>query len=285
MIHSVLLGAFLIAASPEIRTERVWLVIVASDPTPAGIAHKGKALGGAIAGGLNAFSIQTRDCGDKKNVFGWATEPSPCAEHAQEQLATVRATVKDAYVKRCDVRPQTLLALRFPVLDPSIANVPESAVNWGDEDRISSALPLPDGRTLVVVRYFANIPNDPLEGRRERVILAESPDRRKVLEDDCPGAGAAVVRGRSLALQCAREQAGDQLLHSVLIFDSERRKLAEVPHCRKPRWIGDWLVTCEEESVGPDGQLQLRTKRVEVAPATKPNGKAIKGQALPDTSK
>lgn len=88
----------------------------------------------------------------------------------QDALARVRTTVKDAYVKRCDVKPGSLLALRITAIDRSIADVPEDAVNWQDEDRISSTQPLPDGRVLVIARYYVNVSDDPLEGRRERVI-------------------------------------------------------------------------------------------------------------------
>ena len=38
--------------------------------------------------------------------------------------------VKDAYVKKCAVAPHSLLSLRFPAVDASIADVPDSAVNW-----------------------------------------------------------------------------------------------------------------------------------------------------------
>jgi hypothetical protein len=264
LIHSVLLGALLLSSSPSSPTERLWLVVAASDPKPAGIAQKGKSLSGVLKGAAKGLAFQTSDCGDKKNVFGWAVGTSRSAENAQEQLAELRATVKDAYVKRCDVRPQTLLSLRFPVVDPSIADIPDSAVNWEDEDRISTALPLPGGRTLVVARYFANIVNDPLEGRRERVVLVEGSDRMKVLEEDCPSAGGVVVQGQSLAFACAREQAGEQLLHSVLIFGVDGKKVAEVPRCRKPHWVGPQRVSCGAESVGADGRLQVRAKLVDL---------------------
>ena len=47
----------------------VWLVIGASDPSPAGIARVAKGLAGKAPGGL---VFQTRDCGDQRNVFGFA---------------------------------------------------------------------------------------------------------------------------------------------------------------------------------------------------------------------
>jgi hypothetical protein len=119
----------------------VWLVIGASDPSPAGIARVAKGLAGKAPGGL---VFQTRDCGDQRNVFGFALAVADSADSAKATLQSARATVKDAYIKRCGVVPRSLLDLRFPAVESSIANVPDDAVNWEDSDRVSSAINLPD---------------------------------------------------------------------------------------------------------------------------------------------
>jgi len=244
------------ASSP--KPEHLWLLVGASDSQPAGIARKAKALARAQSGGL---VIQTKDCGDKKNVFAWVAEIANSAEEAQAALPHAQSAVKDAYVKRCDVVPRSLLALRFPAVDPSIADVPDTVVNWEDEDRTSSTVPLTDGRVVVIARYFVHEADDPLEGRRERVVLAGGTDKR-VLVNDCPSPdGFTANRGR-VAFACAREQAGDELLHSVLVFGTAGDKVADIPHCRKPRWSGGATVVCDEESVNAQGRLKLRAKRI-----------------------
>jgi hypothetical protein len=240
---------------------RLWLVVAASDSTADGIARKARALSLNAAGGL---VVQTRDCGDKTNLFAWAPRAATSADSAQSALAAVRKTVKDAYVKRCDVAAGSLLALRITAVDASIAGVPKDAVNWGDEDRISSARPLPDGRTLVIARYFVNKPDDPLEGRRARVILATTSPTRAVLLEDCSNPDGAVTQHGFVALQCATEQAGDHLLHTVFAFDSTGRKVLDLARCRDATWTAEHVLTCKAESVGPDGRLTLvaRTARV-----------------------
>jgi hypothetical protein len=154
------------------------MVVGASDPSPAKIARASNILAKTSP---RVLVFQARDCGDKKNVFGVALDISDMAETAKVALARVRTTVKDAYIKRCVVVSRSLLSLRFPAVDPSIANVPDDAVNWDDSDRVSTLVALADGRDVVAQRMFVDDPEDPLEGRRARVLLVSGPDRMTVL--------------------------------------------------------------------------------------------------------
>ena len=155
-----------------------------------------------------ALIVQTRDCGDKKNVFAIAAKIADSAEDAKAALPAVRNAVKDAFVKKCAVVAGSLLSLRFPAVDASIADVPDSAVNWDEEDRVSATAPLPHDGALVVARYFINEPNDPLEGRRERVIRpGAGHSDGKTLADDCPSAGGFAESQGRIALR-VRARAG-----------------------------------------------------------------------------
>lgn len=248
------LNIALFAVACPAKAERVWLVVGASDVSAAEIAAKSKPLFQRYPNGL---IVQTQDCGDKKNVFAWVAEVATSAVSAQNILAQIRPSLKDAYIKRCDVKPNSLIAFRMPAIDKSIADVPNDVVNWDDADRVSSVQPLADGRALIVVRYYANVPDDPLEGRRERVVLIDPPTKRITLEDNCPSPGRAVAANGRIAFECAREQAGDHLLHSVLAFNANGEKLAEIPRCRNPKWSNERVVACDAETVGADGQLKL----------------------------
>ena len=168
--------------------------------------------------------------------------------------------VKDSYVKPCDVMPGSLLAWRASAVDASIADVPADAVNWEDADRVSSAVPLGDGRAVILVRHFVNDPDDPLEGKRERVLLARASERA-LLENDCPSAGAFTARAGRVAFQCAREVAGDVPLHGVLAFSAQGKKLTELAHCRSPAWTHPGVLVCDEELVDARGELTLRPRR------------------------
>jgi hypothetical protein len=255
---SIVFGA---AGGPAASTQQLWLVVGASDASPAAIARKAKTLSQGRAGSM---VFATRDCGDKKNVFGWAAEIATTPEAAQAALARTRSTIKDAYLKRCEVRPGTLLALKLPAVDPSVADVPEDAVNWSDEDRVSSATPLPDGRVAVVARYFVNDPNDSLEGRRQKLLLITTSNQKLTLMDPCLGAGSVSAKKGRLAFTCARESAADQDLHSTFVFDGDGKQLLEVQHCGKPKWVDDQTISCSEETIDAAGNLKLRPKRVRV---------------------
>lgn len=259
MIRAAIATALIFGMSFPAWGERLWLVVGASDPTAAGIARKAKALADTSSDGL---VVRTGDCGDTRSIFAWVPELATSPEDARAALSRVRATAKDAYLKRCDARPGTLLALRMTAVNPSIADVPESAVNWEEQDRISTVRPLPDGRSIVIVRSYSPAADDPLEGKRERVILADHSGSRKVLEENCIDPGPVAARQGRIAFHCAREQAGDHLFHDVVVFDKSGEKRAEIRRCRDPKWRGGNTVECREESVGPDGALTLRAKRI-----------------------
>jgi hypothetical protein len=256
-----------VAATPA--AEPVWLIVAASDPAATAIAHKAKSLASTLP---RALIVQTRDCGDKKNVFAIAAKIADSAEDAKAALPAVRNLVKDAYVKKCAVVAGSLLSLRFPAVDASIADVPDSAVNWDEEDRVSTTAALPHNGALVVARYFVNDPEDPLEGRRERVIRPAAAGRTggKTLADDCPGAGGFTESQGRIAFECGSEQAADQMLHNVLVFDAGGAKLADVSRCRKPRFAAPDALTCSEESVNASGKLKLRPKKVSLPRAATP---------------
>ncbi len=241
--------------------EQLQLVIAASSSSPAGIAEKAKQLSAQFKNGL---VIRTSECGDEHNVYAFVSGIEDSGAEAQSLLASTRASIPDAYIKECRLKPDSLLAFRIPAVDSSIADVPAGAVNWSDEDRISTAGPLPDGRTLILVRYYAPAADDPLEGRRERVILGDPSDKTTVLDQNCMRAGKAAVRAGRIAFDCAIEQAGDHLLHAVKTFDESGSRLKEIQHCRNPRWERKNLLACDEESVGPDGKLVLTAKQTEI---------------------
>jgi hypothetical protein len=261
VIHLGLLFVLLGGSVPAATAHRVWLVVGASAATPSAIAHKASALAEGRARGL---TFQTADCGEQNNVFGWAIEVNTSIVAARQALARARATIKGAYIRRCDVRVGSLLDFNLPVVDSSIAEVPSDVVNWKDADRVSSVSSLADGLSLVIVRYYDKQPDDELEGRRQRLLLVGGSEQRTLL-GDCPGADAASVRAGRLAFECASEQAGAELLHRVFVFDQEGRQLVALERCRDPRWVADGVVVCSDESIGPDGTLRLTERLNSVA--------------------
>ena len=99
---------------------------------------------------------------------------------------------------------------------------------------------------------------DPLEGRRERVTLLNQQKESYELERNCIDPNKFVVADRLLSFQCVREQAGDEMFHAVVVFNDRGRKIKEIDHCRNPR-LALKSITCDNESVGPDGVLRLQS--------------------------
>lgn len=238
-------------AAPVVR----WLVIGASDATPVGIARRAKALSASGAG--EGLVLSTADCGEPRPVFAWAAEVARDPESARSALARLKPQVADAYVKRCAVRAGSLLALDLPAVDPSIAEVPDDAVNWTDRDRVSERRTLGPALGLVLQRYRTAVPDDPLEGRRTRLLLVRPGAAPALLLDDCAGLAAAVAGHGWLALACDSEQAADHVLHTVHAFSDTGEPAAAVPRCRQPRLPGGNKLVCQGESVDASGRLRL----------------------------
>jgi hypothetical protein len=252
--------AVIVLQSGAARAEKVWIVVGASSPSADGIARAARPLLAAWPSGL---VFRTADCGEERDVFGWAYRVAGSADDAKVALPAAREIARGAYVKACDVAPRSLLALRVPAVDASIADVPPSVTEeWEDQDRVSSAVPIAGGRTLVVKRVFkAALLEDPDQGKDQGVWQAGGGGKLEPLAESCSPAEAFTARDGKLAFQCGDSIAADQLLHKVLVFDGTKQ-VASVSSCRKPRWTGPAALVCSAESVNADGKIKLTTKKV-----------------------
>ncbi|TGU70733.1 hypothetical protein E4633_17200 [Geomonas terrae] len=98
---------------------------------------------------------------------------------------------------------------------------------------------------------------DPLEGRRERVILVGQGGARHTLEP-CVTPEKFTMGEGTFAFQCTVGQAGDELLHKVVVYTMTGGKSGEVMHCRNPRFPNRKTIACEIEEVNSDGVLRLQ---------------------------
>ncbi|MBL8471199.1 MAG: hypothetical protein JNM98_05310 [Rhodocyclaceae bacterium] len=254
MLRSAALLGLLCAASVAAHGEALYLVIAASAPEPAVIAAQARALRKDLR---QARIVQMADCGDKRRMYALVAAAADNEAEARAGVGMIQPYVPDVYVKRCDVVPGSLLAAGVDAVDKSIAEVPADAVNWGDADRVSEARALPGGRTLIVQRVYAPVADDPLEGRRTRLLLAGGGAPQQLLSEHCSDPAGVVTQGGKFALQCAREQAGPHVLHSVLAFAADGARLGEIAHCRDARWDGTKRLVCAQESVTAEGKLRL----------------------------
>lgn len=249
------------AAAQPASAITIWIIAGPTDPTASGIAKKAEPLYRSFPDG---FVIQTADCGDNQNVFMWIGATANADKPALAARLRIRQVVPDAYMRPCKVRPGSLLELRTSVVDRSIGQLPDNARNWEAGDRLTLLRPLADGRSLIIVRYFANDPTDPFGGKRERVVLANRSGRRVVLDNDCVSPSGAITQHGYVAFECVRGLASDNVVHGVLVFDDAGRKLLEAGRCRDPKWAGDRVIACDAEQVNANGKLDLRNKRINV---------------------
>ena len=264
MTRPALLAAYLLLVVFPARAESWWLVIADSDPLPQPMA-----LYASFGGYPQGFLIQTSDCGDSRNLFAWVMEVQRSAEFAQRALSRLSETRPKAYLLRCDVRPGSLMSWGISPVDESIADVPDRAMTWTDRDRVSSAYPLADGRTVIVVRTFDRTRRDLDEGKRVKVFLGPAFGDLVALSDDCSDAGGFVMQNGLVAFHCGSQ--ADRGFYEVRVFDRRGKPVFRFERCRSPSWAGDRILSCQEEVLSGEDELTLRTKRIALAPGILPS--------------
>ena len=257
--YMAMVGLVLPLLALPASAEQLWLVIAASASSPAVIANDAARLTPDWPHGL---VVQTDDCREAKHMYVFAVAAAPTLEAAQAAQRSASHTVPDAYIKRCNVKAGSLLSVRANAVDPSIAAVPKDAVNWDDADRVSQAWRLPDGQVLLAERHYAKVADDPLEGRRVRVLLAQGVQHKRELREHCFGIQGVVPATGRVAFDCMTEQAADHVLHTTFAYDSLGVQLAEIVHCRSPSFRGHDILECQKETIDPAGKLSLSTTRI-----------------------
>jgi hypothetical protein len=254
----IVLSFLLAAPSPPTK----WLVIAASKKQiPPSIT----ALKDLRQSWPDATIIASNDCSNlSPGLYLTVASVQPDRAAAQSAVARLRSQVPDAYIRACTVRPGSRLQFDIPLLDPSIENVPTDVVNWTDADRISQVETLPDHAYLWIRRQYVPDPNDPNEGRRAAILFFEnSPSDARQLESDCPDFSFTAQANR-IAISCARAVAAENLFHSIDVFKRPGlEKIASTEHCRKPQ-LTSTALTCQQEHVGPDGQLHLTPRQLPI---------------------
>jgi hypothetical protein len=242
---------------PSVKTERLWLAIGLTGLPPQEIAIRAKALAEEFPSG---FAIQMSDCGGPDDRLVWVAEASPAKEVAETALARLRTIAKDAHLEACDSAPGTLLHHRVSAVDPSIAEISESDYEyWNDADKVSSAHPLSDGLTIILVRYYEPEFYSELPGRIERVLLGLSDGSRLVLENSCFDGGGFVNQKRLVAFHCMDYSIAHLPFHGVRVFDQTGKQIAHIPSCRDPVFSADDVIACQAISYTEDRELRLQT--------------------------
>jgi hypothetical protein len=208
--------------------------------------------------------IASSDCSNiSGGYFLTVVAAAPTMAAAAHMLSQLKARGDTAYIQECTPRPGSRLMLGIPLIDPSIRHVPPDAVNWTDADRISTVVKLDDDGYLWFRRWYEADREDPREGRRVSVLfVTHRPQSAHELEQDCSDPSFA-VRGKWLALDCAREAAAENLFHQLKVYELPSGKPAfSIQRCRQPQFESETALTCQAEQVDSEGELRLSPKRV-----------------------
>jgi len=208
--------------------------------------------------------IATDDCGNLRQGLYVVSDGT----HRQRQRAEAALNqwrgkgVQDAYLRACEVRLTSRLALGIPLLDSSFTRLNVEPINWSLDEAVSRVKPLNDSLLAVLVPRYEPNPEDIREGLRIGVRLYKERDSAWLdLSADCIDARFALGVGQ-LALTCVSEVAAANLLRTTRIFAlSDGRLLVEEQRCAQPQYTGESWV-CQKQSVNAGGVLESRSYRL-----------------------
>jgi hypothetical protein len=169
---------------------------------------------------------------------------------AGADTARLKGKFSDAYRRECQPVAGSALAAGVPAVDESIFSVPEDVVNWDGSDMVSTVRSQGDA-AIWIRRWYDPVREDPLEGRRVSVLLKRPGSDARELLQRCSGAATVFGNGR-VAVTCQTTVAGNDLLHTVHVFDVQSGKqIQTMDRCRSPKFDAAGNVACEPESGRP----------------------------------
>ena len=198
-----------------------------------------------------ATVVVSDDCAGFRPGFFLVVVRSRSAAEAEADAAGLKPRFADAYRRECEPVAGGALASGVPAVDDSIFNVPADVVNWDGSDMISTVRSQGDA-AIWIRRWYDPVREDPLEGRRVSVLLKTNRGEPVELLQRCSGAEAVFGQGR-VAVTCETEVAGDDLLHTIHVFDlKSAKKVQTLDRCRDPEFQTDGTMTCRPESGRPE---------------------------------
>ena len=236
--------------------QKSWLAIARTDRNLGSLVSEYKRL---KSSGMGPLLVASDDCKNLRPGFFLLTIEQAADRNTAESAALrLRGSVaKDAYASSCEERPDSIYALRLPLLDASILTMPELPVSVSLEDVRSSVRRLSPSWIALIRGKHLELPNDPREGFRTAVsVRSEQSGQTIDLDADCWQPQIA-AHEQQIAIACVRETAADHPLHQLRIIAlPEKRVVAERDRCRNPRWASsEWV--CDVERVDASGRLSL----------------------------
>jgi hypothetical protein len=235
------------------------LAIAASDTTLSTALSKLQSLGGKDSG---LDLVSSSDCKNlRPDIFLIAAGIRRSKDEAKDDVKTWQTKgTKDAYVRVCQITPDSRLALNIPILDSSILRRPLDTVNWTYEDALSRTKALSSSLVAVIRPRYEPVAEDVREGLRTSLSVIIKPGEESVmLQKDCIDP-EPTAHGNLVAVSCVNATAAEQLLHVTRVYKIPSGKLIfERERCRSPRLLTNRL-SCQEEELDKEGNLHLVAK-------------------------
>jgi hypothetical protein len=252
-----LLCFFLLPCYAELENA-IWLVVAGTSKTIAPVVKAKKTLGSLKN---DSSIITTSDCVNaKENLFLLTISMNKSKILAQAVLLNLRKYIKDAYLFECLVKPDSRLALGVPFIDPTIETMPDNIVNWSDDDKVAELKKIRNNEYLILKKIYNKNDQSVYEGRTVQLyVFNRIAKTYRLLTENCLDFGGFDVKNNLLAFHCAYMQSDIHIIHEVQAYQlNSFKKIGAKTYCRNPIILKNYQLSCQQESVNPQGELTLK---------------------------
>lgn len=207
-------------------------------------------------------TVNSDDCGNlKPGLTLFVSEISDTENAAGKTLKQAKTKVKDAYFRRCDIKPDSLALFNVPYLHESLLLL-DDTTNWSNEDLGSKIYPIPQGALLEEKRFDIDS-DEPVSSQSSLYFINKSTNTHKKLLEYC-WQFQYFPSDNNIVFQCVTGTAAEtHLIHTVYVFNSEGDAIFSEEYCRMPSLKNNKLI-CQREDINANLELRMYPKAFDI---------------------
>lgn len=211
--------------------------------------------------------ISSNDCTNlKPGLVLYVADKVHNKADAKKALNKAKALVPDSYLRKCNIKPNSLLSNGFSYIHDSLFKLPEDTISWTFDDVMSELVPLNENISFLVEKKFNGDINDEVEGRQSALYYVEpNSTKPKLILNQCWDFASPSQKNKLLVFQCMTGMAANHYIHTVYAYNITQNNISfKKEFCQQSSIKNEKLIACLEESVDANGELKLVPREFEI---------------------
>ncbi|RDH85991.1 MAG: hypothetical protein DIZ80_00525 [endosymbiont of Galathealinum brachiosum] len=245
-----------LSAAPDNRDDLVYLSIIATETEEIRAINKHTALSKQFK---NLKVISSNDCTNlKPGLVLYVSQLSNDNSAAKKALKETKTRVPDAYLRKCDIKENSLLSKHYSFIHSSIFNLPDDVINWSFDDMKSELVSLNDNSSFLIEKQFNGDINNEVEGRQSVIyFINKNSTNKQLILKQCWDFKATDQNKQLITFQCMTGMAANHYIHTVYVYNINKNNiLYKKEYCQQANFKDDSQLSCLEESVDEMGELK-----------------------------